>query len=357
MKRFLALLTAIAFLIVLAGCALPTGKENITPENTQGTSETEKTTVGNESGSMNNSAGVKESTVNEAVARENIVLTPITLYYQDADGYLIPMTRWVEKQTGIARAAVYGLTDSSVIREELQYYGVYPVLPAGTEVLGLNIKDGIATVDLGSKLLDYDNEDIERRMIAALVYTLTEFPTIAGVKLRVEGKALDTMKYGTDVSGLLSRSNVPINSKLQIGDKKADAFYFKRSNEGFTYVLPVSLKIEGTEEITPAVQLRQLLSEKTDGKLISVIPEGVELLSCTGSNGTMVMDFSDRLLEVEGANNVEEMLKQLVYTARQSGGISKVRITVNGEAASLEGGKNISSGISVPRTINDIIDR
>lgn len=356
MKRCLALLTTIAFMILLAGCALPTGNELI-PENTEGISETENTTAPDES--VNNKTADSESgnRENGTDVSENALMMPVTLYYQDIDGYLIPMTRWVDKQPGIARAAVYGLTDSAITREELQYYGVYPVLPVDTEVLGINIKDGIAVADFNDKLLEYENEDIERSIVASLVYTLTEFPTISSVKLKVNGKALDKMKYGTDVSGLLSRSNISINSKLGKAEKKADIFYFKQSNEGFTYLLPVSFKIAGNEEISPALLIRQLLMDKTDEKLISEMPAGANLLGCTSNNGVLVVDFDEKFLDFGGNAREEGLLKQLVYTARQSMGVNRVKITINGKAAELPEGTYISSGIAVPRTINDIIDR
>ncbi len=356
MKRCLALLTAVAFVMLLAGCTLPTGTKGVAGE-TEKISETEGTTVPGESVLSKVTDPVSSNTDKNADVSENALMMPITLYYQDVDGYLIPMTRWVDKQTGIAKAAVNGLTDSAITREELQYYGVYPVLPADTEVMGMTIKDGIAVVDFNNKLLEYESKDIERSIVASLVYTLTEFPTISSVKLQVNGKALDTMKYGTNVSGLLSRSNIPINSKLEKGAKKAEIFYFKRSNEGFTYLLPVSFEIKGNEEITPALLVKQLLLEKPDPNLISEMPAGAELISCANRSGVMVMDFNEKFLEYGGNSREEGLLKQLVYTARQSTGISKVKLTINGEAAQLPEGTDISSGIAIPRTINDIIDR
>ena len=358
MKRCLALLTAVAFFMLLAGCALPTGKGKIVPDDTKSINETENTEVPVESGSDKLTGSESSNEEKGTDISENALMMPVILYYQDIDGYLIPMTRWVDKQPGIAKAAVNGLTDSAITREELQYYGVYPVLPVNTEVLGINIKEGIAVVDFNDKLLEYESEDIEKSIVASLVYTLTEFSTISSVKLQVNGKALDTMKYGMDVSGLLSRSNIPINSsKLDKGDKKAEIFYFKRSNEGFTYLLPVSFKIKENEEITPALLVRQLLTEKADPNLISEMPTGAALLHCTNKSGVLVLDFDEKFLLYGGNAREEGLLKQLVYTARQSIGISKVKITINGEAAQLPEGTYISSGISIPRTINDIIDR
>lgn len=357
MKRCLVLLTAAACLLLLAGCTLPAGKDVSMPEDTVGVNETNETIQPVESGEEKTSGSEDSNKKNSTDISENDLMIPVTLYYQDVDGYLIPMTRWIDKQPGIARAAVSGLADSALTREELQYYGVYPVMPVNTEVLGINIKDGIAVVDFNNKLLEYDSEDIERNIVASLVYTLTEFATISSVKLQVNGNALETLKYGMDVSGLLSRSNIPINSTLEKGASKAEVFYFKRANEGFTYLLPVSIETDDFEEITPTLLVKHLLQEKADEKLISEMPTEAELLDCSNRNGVLMIDFNDKFLDYGGNAREEGLLKQLAYTVRQISGINKVKITINGEAAELPEGTSISSGIAIPRTINDIIDR
>lgn len=356
MKRCLVLITAAVCLLLMAGCSLPAGKDVKATEGTPGFNGTDKATQPEESG-MQKSGSPQESNESKTDISENVLMMPVTLYYQDIDGYLVPMTRWVEKQPGIARAAVNGLTDSAITREELQYYGVYPVLPVNTDIIGINIKDGIAVVDFNNKLLEYGSADIERNIIESLVYTLTEFATISSVKIKVNGYALDKLKYGTDVSGLLSRSNIPINSKLEKGAPKVEVYYFKRANEGFTYLIPVSVKAEDFDEITPDLLVRKLLQAKTDGKLLSEIPSEVKLLNCTSKNGVLTVDFNEKFLDYGGNAREEGLLKQLAYTVKQIGGINKLKIVVNGEEASLPEGTSISSGIVIERTINDIIDR
>ena len=148
MKRCLALVAVVACLMLLMGCTLPIGKEVAKPEDTVGVNEANDAITPVESQDVGANNKEEDKKENSADISENALMIPVTLYYQDIDGYLIPMTRWVDKQPGIARAALDGLTDSAITREELRYYGIYPVLPVNTEVLGINIKDGIAIVDL-----------------------------------------------------------------------------------------------------------------------------------------------------------------------------------------------------------------
>ncbi len=83
--------------------------------------------------------------------------------------------------------------------------GLGPLLPAGTTVLGLTIRQGVALVDLSKEFLNY-NPTHEQVVIYGLVYTLTEFPSILQVELLVEGKKPD-LPGGMQLSERLSRKD------------------------------------------------------------------------------------------------------------------------------------------------------
>jgi len=137
---------------------------------------------------------------------------PVTLYYQDADGYLVPATRMISRQEGIARASVNALVDSAINREQLEYYGLYPVLPAGTKILGLTIRDGTAIIDFSENILNYEDERDEVNIFSSVVYTLTEFDTVDDVIILINGYNDVELKFGSNISGKLNRDNVPLNA-------------------------------------------------------------------------------------------------------------------------------------------------
>jgi germination protein M len=177
-----------------------------------------------------------------AVFTENRI--HVTVYYQDSEGYLIPMTRWIQFQQGIGRAAVSLCIDSAIAREEVAYYGVYPVIPVNTEILGIDIREGIATIDFNRHLLNYTDAAAERNIIASIVYMLTEFKTISKVRILINGYQQEILKYGTNVSKALGREDISINVDaplIDAGSGKVDVFLFKKANEGFTYLVPVSV--------------------------------------------------------------------------------------------------------------------
>jgi germination protein M len=283
----------------------------------------------------------------------------VTVYYQDQDGYLIPMTRWIPMQQGIARACVSLCIDSASTREEVAYYGVYPVLPEGTEILGIDIRDGTAVIDFSREILDYDSAKAERNIVTAIVYMLTEFRTVSRVKILVNGYSLDKLKYGTDISGNLEREKLAINTDAvsisQTG--KQDIYLLKNVNDSFAYVIPVSTAVPQTDDEQPEKLIEKLLEVKNDESLYSELPDGTKLIGCEIRNENAILNFNKSFINYGGTTREEGIINQLAYTLRQVHGINSIMLLVEGEQTELPEGTDISDGIEIPATINDIIDR
>ncbi len=286
---------------------------------------------------------------------------PVTVYYQDKDGYVIPMTRWIQSQLGIAKAAVSLAIDCPLTREETVYYGVYPVLPENTEILGIDIKDGVAVIDFNRCLLNYGTAYSERNIIASIVYTLTEFEPIQKVSILINGYPQGVLKYGTDLTEPLGRENVMINTEpdlLSTEKKKMDVYFLKQANIGFTYPVPVSLTdSSGGADVIAEALVKKLLSADPEGGIYSEMPEGAFLISSSINNGVITLNFSEEFLNYGGTKREEGILKQLAYTLRQCDSLRKIEILVEGRKIELPEGTNISAGLAIPVTINDIMDR
>ena len=202
---------------------------------------------------------------------------PVTVFCQDEDGCIIPVTRWIQPQLGIARAAVSLAIDSPLVREETAYYGVYPVIPEGTEILGIDIRNGTAVIDFSRHLLNYGTAWSERNIIAAIVYTLTEFETVDRVRILINGYTPGVLKYGP-ICRMRSAGgsdgqyrDIPVG----IGKEKLDVYFMKRANDSFVYAVPVSLAVgSGGADMTPDNLLRLLFETRPEGGIYTEIPDG-----------------------------------------------------------------------------------
>jgi len=147
--------------------------------------------------------------IEDDVEGMEVKMRDTVFYYVTDDGHhLVPYMMKIPWEEGIGRAAVKKLIDCQEVRETLNGTGLNPVLPSGTEILGLTIRDGLAKIDFNGNFLNFSTKEEEENGVNAVVYTLTEFPTVDKVQFMIEGKIIDILPYGTNISKPLERGNI-----------------------------------------------------------------------------------------------------------------------------------------------------
>jgi Sporulation and spore germination/Immunoglobulin-like domain of bacterial spore germination len=71
--------------------------------------------------------------------------------------------------------------------------GVGSAIPRDTTFLGLRIEDGVAYADLSSEFESGGGSLSQRLRVAQVVYTLTQFPTVKGVRFLLDGRPVDVI--------------------------------------------------------------------------------------------------------------------------------------------------------------------
>lgn len=308
---------------------------------------------------VENKSNILDTTIPQASAANKLSgKTTVTAYYKDAEGTLIPITRDIEKEEGIAKAVIRSLIDNAENRGALSTLGLYPVLPENTEILGINIIDGIAVIDFNNKLLDYKTEIEERNIFASIVYSLTEFNSIKGIRILINGFENKKLKFSGNISGILDRDNILINSdKLNVESKtmKLDLYLFKYLNDKYEYLIPISKEYVGIFDNMLPEQIVRSLSKKPDKEnIFTQLPENVELIGCTVEDKLVTLDFNKKLKNYGGTAREEGLLKQLLYSMKQIDGVEKVRILIEGKKDDLPEGTDISKDLSIPQKINAV---
>lgn len=103
---------------------------------------------------------------------------------------LVPTLRVVPKTSGVARAAMEALLDADAIID--RYSQLSTAVPDGTSLLGISIKDGVATVDLSRDFESGGGSASSMYRLGQVVYTLTQFSTVRSVLFQVEGETVTT---------------------------------------------------------------------------------------------------------------------------------------------------------------------
>jgi germination protein M len=106
--------------------------------------------------------------------------------FVDNDG-LAAVLRVIPKTQAVGAAAVAALLAGPSEAELAARPALYTVIPEGTRFLGLRIAGGIATVNLSAEFESGGGSASVLGRLAQVVYTLTQFPTITGVKFELDG--------------------------------------------------------------------------------------------------------------------------------------------------------------------------
>jgi hypothetical protein len=113
------------------------------------------------------------------------------------DAGLVPVLREVPKTTAVGAAAMNALIDGPNDKELGARPAMYTTVPDGTRFLDLTIDNGIATVDLSKEFEAGGDATSTVGRIAQVVYTLTQFPTVTGVQVQIDGIKPKTVFIGT----------------------------------------------------------------------------------------------------------------------------------------------------------------
>jgi germination protein M len=279
------------------------------------------------------------------------------LYYKDNENFLVPVMRYIPKgDLGIAKTALSALIYSPEKTQDLSEAGLTPTLPMGTKINGAVIKeDGLAIVDFSKEFLNFSSNKAEELGIKAIVYTLTEFPNIKSVEIRVDGKKIEEMPKGTKVEASLRRTEINIQAIENSGEKlsKVVVYYHKKGSGTYSYFVPVTKVVSGFENSAEAA-ISALLEGPTDGSsLNSDFPEGTQLLGVQVNDGMAYVNFSEQILARQGDKAAENaMIKAVTLTLKEFPEISKAKIFVNGKTAESTDGIGADDYFDVPVFVN-----
>ena len=102
---------------------------------------------------------------------------------------LVAASRTHRATPRVATAAVQALLAGPTPAERGS--GIATAIPAGTRLIGISIKGGVATVDLTSQYQSGGGSLSMQLRLAQVVYTVTQFPTVRAVRFQLDGSPVN----------------------------------------------------------------------------------------------------------------------------------------------------------------------
>lgn len=293
------------------------------------------------------------SAVEEAMINDTLATTMtegsdvITVYLLDRNGYLAPMSLRVDGTQSSAQAtaeqAIYWLTVNNKQSEQLPP-GFKAILPAGTKLASVseNKAEHTITIDFASPLPAI-NAAQERKVLEALVWTLTELPGIDKVKLSVAGQPLSSLPAsGLPVDQVLTRGvgiNLETERGVQITRSMAVTLYFSaQSAEGEGYLVPVTRIINRQADAAKAALEQLIVGPQNLMKLSPVLSKGMSIEQLSQMADTINVSLRDTQQKTDAAVPAE-MMEALVLTLTEATDAPQVRVVLNGNDSFIDSDK------------------
>ena len=108
-----------------------------------------------------------------------------------ADPVIVPVLRGVPRTLAVASAAMSSLLAGPDPKLDAGI-SLATTIPTGTRLLGIALADGVATVDLSAEYASGGGSASMFARLAQVVYTLTQFPTVASVRFELDGVPVTT---------------------------------------------------------------------------------------------------------------------------------------------------------------------
>jgi spore germination protein GerM len=200
MKRMTSILITATLVAILAACGGSTGGlgsvPSAIPTPSDGPAGPDLTPA--PSGSTSPSTGPSEAPGSTPTVAPTPVASPATTmivraYFvlggEPGSVGLVPVLRVVPKTTAVASAAMNALLAGPTATESGDRT-ITSAVPAGTRLLGMTTKNGVATVDLSTEFDSSGGTASMQYRLAQVVYTLTQFSAVKSVVFQIEGKTV-----------------------------------------------------------------------------------------------------------------------------------------------------------------------
>ncbi|MUV39402.1 Spore germination protein GerM [Lentibacillus sp. JNUCC-1] len=327
MRGIFLLAFTVMLSIVLTGCF-------------QGEQSSEEIDPPPESEAVKGEAGETDSAENEKMdsgdTEEQAQTIQRELYLIDKNGMVAPQTIEIplpESREVATQALEYLVKDGPI--NELLPNGFKAVLPAGTDILGLNLQeDGTVIVDVSKEFKEYQSEE-ELQILQAMTYTLTQFDQVQRVQLWINGEPQEEMPVsGTPIQDGYTRANginiMPSASGDLINQDAITVYYPAVSSEQ-TYFVPVTQRVNADgDDVLQSVVDTVISGPSYESNLQHVFNMETALSSEPMlKDGILQLKFNQYILKDKNTGVIsDEVMETLVRSLTEHQGVEAVQVSV-----------------------------
>ena len=186
--------------------------------------------------------------------------------------------------------------------------GFLPLIPENTKLLDYKIESDILSLNFSKEILNI-SEDLEEKMLEAIIYSITSNTDIKKLSIKVEGKNLEKLPHSNKELPIYLDRSFKINKEYNIDSfdnvKATTVFYPVKEND-YLYYVPVT-KVNNTSKEKVEIIIDELKSSTTyDINLVNYITEETQLINYELFDKSLLLNFNNSILSDITSNNIIE---------------------------------------------------
>lgn len=206
------------------------------------------------------------------------------------------------------------------------------LIPKGTVIREVIVGNRIVTINFSKEILNVDKE-VEKKMVAAIVYSIMDLGDYRGVSILVEGESLTEYPNSKEKIPSIIDKSIGINTTYDITSRdninKVVVYYLENIDNNLYYV-PVTKYLNDDRDKIKIIVEELSSSYIYESNLMSFLNSNTKLLEYWEEDNVMYLNFNDYLFD--GNDKVlEEVIYSLAYSVFDNYKVDMVMFEVNSE--------------------------
>ena len=254
-----------------------------------------------------------------------------SIYLLNDSGLLVKSKILLDEENEKSKIASL-VTNLVVGNSNIMVDGLRGVIPKGTTIKEVIVGKNIVTIDFSKEILNVSSND-EKKMVAAIVYSIMELGNYKGVSLLVEGENFDKYPNSLEKIPTVLNKSLGINESYNItsrDDINKVVIYYLENIDNNLYYVPVTKYLNDNRDKIKII-VEELSSNYIYGSnLMSFLNSNTKLLEYHKDDDVMYLNFNDYLFD--GNDKVlEEVIYSLAYSVFDNYDVNMVMFEVNGQ--------------------------
>ena len=191
--------------------------------------------------------------------------------------------------------------------------GFQAIIPSDTKIISSSFENGIYKINFSKELLDV-KEDMEEKIVEAIVFTATSNKNVKQVIIYIDGDTLTYLpKSKTYIPVTLDRS-FGINKTFHISSTdhiQSVIVYFLKEYNQEEYYVPVTKYVNDQREKLKIIIDELSSSQVYDSNLMSYLDSNVKLEVATVEDDVLHLNFNQNIMS---SLDDEPILEEVIYT-------------------------------------------